>query len=281
MKLAVMGGSGFLGGRIVDFYQEKWEVLAPAHEEVDITDEKSVDSFLAHSRPDGVIVCAAVSDVGRCQQEPEKSRKINVDGSVHAARACHSLGIRCVVCSSDQVYFGAPGNAPHREDEALTPANEYGRQKLDMERLCLGENPDCVILRLTWMYDSQKRTHGEHDNLLPGLLAEIRAGKIRSFPIHDRRGITPAELVVKNLEKALALPGGIYNFGCGGRASVCDTMAQVFAQIGLPKPEQNPQAFAQSPRNISMDLRKIENYGIAFPETADAMAEILKRELKI
>ena len=40
MKLLLTGGSGFLGKRIVPYFEKLgWDVLAPSHSELDITDE--------------------------------------------------------------------------------------------------------------------------------------------------------------------------------------------------------------------------------------------------
>ena len=70
-KLLVTGASGFLGSRIVNFYKDKYEVYAPTHKEMDITDEVSVNYVLSGYRPDVVIHCAAISDVAMCEKEKE------------------------------------------------------------------------------------------------------------------------------------------------------------------------------------------------------------------
>ena len=61
-KLFVTGASGFLGSRIAKYYNGKYEVCAPAHGEVDITDEKGVTLALEQFMPDVVVHCAAISD---------------------------------------------------------------------------------------------------------------------------------------------------------------------------------------------------------------------------
>lgn len=66
------------------------------------------------------------------------------------------------MCSSDQVYFRKQGEQesleaylePHREDCSETPEPLYGKQKLQGEEICLKYQPESVVLRLSWMYDS-------------------------------------------------------------------------------------------------------------------------------
>ena len=129
-RLLVTGASGFMGGRVVDFYREKYEICAPGHGELDITDEAGVIARLRDWRPDYVVHCAAISDIGQCDREPERSWKINVDGAVNLARASALVGAKCLLCSSDQVYAGSGVRGPHLETEAVVPGNLYGREKL-------------------------------------------------------------------------------------------------------------------------------------------------------
>ena len=140
-----------MGSRVVEFYREKYKVYAPSHGEMDITDEGSIQTIFEGFRPDYVIHCAAISDIGRCDREPERSWKINVDGSRNMAKASGRYGAKCLMCSSDQVYQGSGRKGPHREEEGVEPANLYGREKKRTEERCVRGNPECVSLRLSLM----------------------------------------------------------------------------------------------------------------------------------
>ena len=282
-QVLITGGTGFLGRRAAAHFKALgFRVLTPSHGELDIVEEASVQKWFREHKPEAVIHTAAISDTGLCQQKPEWSEKVNVDGCVHLAKACKDIGAKLVLCSSDQVYSGSPLPGPHREAETVTPNNVYGNQKLQAEAKCLEILPETVCLRLSWMY-SQDSFPGEHGHFLTTLQAALEdVAKPLTWPVHDRRGITDAEAVVEQLPQTLNLPGGIYNFGAENTVSTYETVKALLTRLGrkdaLARLIPNEEAFRENPRDISMDTGKLREAGIFFPTTAEGLYSALKKE---
>ena len=278
-KILITGASGFLGNRIVDFYSKKYDIYTPTHKEMDITDEENVLQIFDAYKPDIVIHCAAVSDVGLCDKEPERSYKINVEGSINIAKASERNGAKCIICSSDQVYFGSTIEEPHSETELLQPVNTYGRQKLKAEKECLAINPDCVLLRLSWMYDIKTMGQNEHGDFFRNLLAQINGKGELSYPIYDKRGITDVNEVVGNLEKAFQIDGGVYNFGSSNDKSTFALVYELFESMkwDLNRLHMNEEAFKANPRNLCMSQNKLESCGISFSTTTKGLLKNLEK----
>lgn len=283
MKLLVTGGSGFLGRRTSAYFASLgYQVLTPSHSTLDITDRDTVRNWFRENQPEAVIHTAAISDTGLCQQKPEWSERINVDGCVNLAQSCREFGAKLVICSSDQVYSGSSLPGPHQEDELLAPNNVYGCQKLRAEQQCLEILPDTVCLRLSWMYStvSFPGEHGQFLTTLKTVLADET--KPLTWPIHDRRGLTDVDTVVNNLPAALKLPGGVWNFGAENSASTYDTVKELLTRLGmssaLARLQPNEAAFADNPRDISMDLTRLNAAGIVFSATLDGLIRAMKKE---
>jgi len=148
--ILVTGGAGYVGshcclaltraGHKVVVYDNlsnghakfvKWGPL----EEGDIRDrERLRDVFAAH-RPDAVLHCAALIEVGESVKFPERFHDVNVTGTQVLLDAMHEAGARAFVFSSSCAVYGAPQRLPMDETHPFAPASPYGQNKLDAERL--------------------------------------------------------------------------------------------------------------------------------------------------
>lgn len=266
-RMLITGASGFVGSRIAAYYKERYEIMAPTHSIMDITDEGSVFQYFLAYKPDIVVHCAAMSDVGACQREPERSWKVNVVGTENIVKAAKAVGAVCLCSSSDQVYCGMEGVEPRKEDREVHPTNVYGKEKAYTERSCLEIYDKSVHLRLAWMYDAQ-------DEKRMDFIKQLKNCKTKEmfFSPMDRRGITNVWEVVKNIELALELPGGVYNFGSVNDRSTYDTVKDIFAakeyDISLVKKMESA-----TPRNLTMNQEKLNRYGIHFSTTIQGVLE--------
>jgi dTDP-4-dehydrorhamnose reductase len=93
-----------------------------------------------------VVHSAALSDVDRCEREPELARRVNVDGSERIARACAARGVALVALSTDLVFPGESAFSP--ESAVPQPLSVYGRTKLAGEAAVLALCPSAAITRV-------------------------------------------------------------------------------------------------------------------------------------
>ena len=283
-KILITGGSGFLGSRLAYYYRDKYDLLLPSHSELNISREEVVKAYLEEHRPDAVIHCAALSNTWYCEQHPEESHRVNVQGTVRIAKACKLIGAKLVFMSSDQVYNGTPMLGPLKEEDVLQPVNFYGRHKLEAEQRALWNLPDSIGLRLTWMYDLPNSSMKLNTNILVNLQKAYDEGSQIKAATHEYRGVTYVWEVIKNIEKAMSLPGGIYNFGSGNTLNSYFLFTEAANLMGLKELSNfilpDTERFSDQERNLTMDCSLIEKHGILFNDSTEGIKEAVLRPFR-
>lgn len=284
-KILITGASGFLGSRLALHFKGKYELLLPTHSELNVSREDAVMAYMEEKQPDIVLHCAALSNTWYCEQHPEESHRVNVQGTVKLAKACKQFGAKLIFMSSDQVYNGTALLGPLKEEDVLLPVNVYGRHKLEAEQRTGWNNPDAVGLRLTWMYDLHDSRMKLNSNLLVNLKNAYNEGKTISAATHEFRGVTNVWEVVRNMEKAMVLPGGVYNYGSGNSLNSHALHIEAAALMGLLNPEQwiiaDKERFADEERNLTMDCSLVEQYGIRFNDSVEGIKEAIARPYRV
>lgn len=268
-KLLITGASGFVGQRAVRYYSTRYAVSAPSHREMDLTDEASVMNYLQNEHPDFVLHCAALSDTGYCQQHPDESLHVNIEGTVHVARASDAVGAKFVYMSSDQVYNGNSETRALTETDEVKPKNVYGVHKLQTEREVQMFFPSSVGLRLTWMYDVPESPLRLNRNILVNLRNAVQEGGVLRGAVGELRGITNVWTVVENFEKCFSLPGGIYNYGSENPLNSYETFLAAARLFYPDKADTSVERNDDFSRNLSMNIDKLRSHGISFPDTVE------------
>lgn len=278
-KLLITGSSGFLGSRLALYYKDKYELLLPTHSELNVSREEAVMAYMEQFQPDIVLHCAALSNTWYCEQHPDESHRVNVQGTVKIAKACKHIGAKLVFMSSDQVYNGTPVSGPLKEQDVFQPVNVYGRHKLEAEQRALRNNPMSVALRLTWMYDVPSSPMKLNSNILVNIQKALDEGTTIKAATHEYRGVTNVWEVVRNMEQTLELPGGIYNYGSGNHIDSYTLFLKVVNIMGAKEPSTfilpDEERFSEQTRNLTMDCSLINNFGIRFNDSVEGIEKAI------
>ena len=260
-KILITGASGFVGSRVVARWRNEYAVLAPSHAELDITDRESVNSYFMLNSPDVVVHLAALSNTGYCEQNPDDSYRVNVEGAANIARAAALCRAKMIFFSSDQVYNGNLESGLLSEDVIVAPENIYGRHKLEAEERVLYFNPNTVVLRASWMYDREREGMPSHANFVLNIAKAIKERTPIVFPVREYRGITWVREVVEFLPATFALQGGVYNYGAPNTMDTYETACCYCEMlVGLqsgPLLQPDYERYPAHERNLSMSQDKI------------------------
>jgi dTDP-4-dehydrorhamnose reductase len=157
MKVLILGGTGLLGTDIHKAMKADWDVLALGSADVDITKLDAVHHAVKTHKPDVVINSAALSNVDKCESEPDASYLVNAIGPKNIAMACRDSNARMVQISTDYVFDGAQKN-PYTEFDGTNPINVYGKSKLAGEQFVRDISNNYLIVRTAWLF-GERRNH--------------------------------------------------------------------------------------------------------------------------
>ena len=280
-KILITGANGFFASRFADFYKSKYAVTGLTHQQLDITDASQTVKVIQANNPDYVVHAAAISDTALCQNNPELSQAVNVNGSVNVAKAAEACNARLIYLSSDQVYIGNVNRGPYREDEPVNPNNVYGSHKLQAETEILRFMPEAIILRLTWLFGLPERNKKINSNLIWNIAKAMMKNEPASFPVNDYRGVTYIYELIDKFEKIFDLPGGIYNAGSENDLNVYELAETVLKTMGFEARiesvlRKDEERFRDRPRDLRISNQKLKSNGIAFSSSEDAIKRCVK-----
>lgn len=81
-----------LGSDLCRLFGETRQVIATDLEDMDVGDHALVFRILRGEKPDLVIHLAGITDVDRCEEEPDLAYSVNALGTRNVALACQDVG---------------------------------------------------------------------------------------------------------------------------------------------------------------------------------------------
>ncbi len=151
MKILVTGVKGQLGYDIVEALKEvDITAIGVDIDEMDITDAPSVDTFMTQANVDAVIHCAAWTAVDQAEDEVDKCRKVNKDGTANIVKVCQKLDLPLMYFSTDYIFNGQ-GETPWDEYGKAEPLNVYGLTKYEGEEE-VKKLQKYFIIRISWVF---------------------------------------------------------------------------------------------------------------------------------
>ena len=179
LKTFVVGASGLIGHaywltcrqRFPDCIGTQHARVLPDLVRFDLLQPDLASLALRESAHEGALIAAACTRVAACDQEPEKSRRINVDGTACLVRQLDQYNLPVLFLSSDYVFSGVTGG--YDESAHVGPTTEYGRQKVELEQQIGELHRQGLVVRLSKVYGLQ---HGD-GTLLDEMAKELVAGR--------------------------------------------------------------------------------------------------------
>ena len=149
----VTGGSGQLGQCFHSVAKEFPEInlFFTSRNEVDITLSETVANFHSKNPFDGIINCAAYTNVDQAEKEQESALKINTEGLQNLIAFAEEKKLSIIHFSTDYVFDGN-SSEPYREKAETNPLGVYGASKVQGEIHLLKSSCKNVSIRTSWLF---------------------------------------------------------------------------------------------------------------------------------
>jgi dTDP-4-dehydrorhamnose reductase len=291
-RILVTGVSGFLGRHVALRLRDRHRVVGTYREHaltldgcvtraLDIADPAGVAALCRELQPDVIVHTIALSDVDRCERDPDVADRVNVQGTAHVAQAAADVGARLIYISTDQVYDGANGD--YNETDTPRPLMVYGRTKLEGERRATAICSDVVILRLALMYGWGSPTRA---TFIDWMVARLRAGQ--ELPLFIDQYRTPLYVVqgAEVIGRLIEAPEirGVFNLGGGERLDRYAFGIKVCEVFDLPQRYLKPIEMAAvgpttpRPPDCSLNSAKISALLQITPMTVEEGLRAMKQQ---
>lgn len=276
MKVLVTGVKGQLGFDVMNELKKRGlEAVGADIEEMDITDEESVNRFIMDAKPDAVIHCAAYTAVDAAEENEDICRRVNADGTRNIAKVCKELDCKMIYISTDYVFDGQ-GSRPWEPDEERHPLNVYGQTKYEGELAVQELLEKYFIVRIAWVFGVNGK------NFVKTMLNLAQTHDTLTV-VNDQYGSPTytydlARLLVDMVQTDKY---GIYHATNEGICTWYEFACEIFKQANvsvkvLPVSAAEYRAKAKRPENSRMSKEKLTENGFErLPSWQDALERYL------
>jgi dTDP-4-dehydrorhamnose reductase len=132
VRVYLTGASGFVGSNVARVFAARGaELIAPSHEDVDLTDAGLVERSVVATRPDAIVHTAIWNDIAGLSRDRRRAWASYVGATRNVVDAANAVGAQVVLVSTDWVFDGTQG--PADEQTPPNPINLYGFLKAQSE----------------------------------------------------------------------------------------------------------------------------------------------------
>ena len=152
-KVLIIGSDGLIGKKLYEYFEEKiYPVFGTTRRTkykkifLDLNKKESYQN-LFDMKYEFVFICAGISKISYCENQPEETKIVNVYNTVFLIDELSKRGSHIIYISSSRVFDGNTFMPSIQNN--FNPLTEYGRQKAECESLIKSSSDSLTIVRLT------------------------------------------------------------------------------------------------------------------------------------
>ena len=277
MKILITGASGLLGINLAQETINAHDITAVDRGKLvnapfkilngELLNAGTVDSALDSAQPEWLINCAALADLEACENNPDLSRRLNIDLPAQMAKACKVRGVSFVHISTDAVFDGEKDGF-YTEEDMPNPLGVYSQTKFAGEQAVLAENSNAIVARVNfygWSLSGRKSlAEFFHHNLTNNKsMSGFTDVQFCPMLVNDT-----ARTLIKMLQKNLS---GLYHVVGPQAMSKYQFGVEIARRFSLKEGEISPKSILSS----SLTARRSNNLWLSTHKLSTALGESL------
>ena len=248
MKILVIGGAGFIGSHIVEYFNGKADIIVLDNLRTGYLDNIknfNVDFIEADLRNrdvvrkamqnvDYVFLLAAMVSVPESMENPCECVDINIKGTLIVLEEAAKAGVKKLCFSSTCAVYGDNPVFPKIETMIPEPKSPYALSKLDGEFLCSifsQENKlETACMRYFNVFGPRQNPGSVYAAAIPIFIANAEKDEpiiIYGDGEQTRDFIYVKDVVAANIHLAQSKLSGVYNMGCGKNTTINNIVKQI------------------------------------------------------
>lgn len=192
-RIYVAGHNGMMGSAIVHrLANEKSEILVADRRDLDLTNQRATEDWLAQMRPDAIFLAAGlVGGIYANNTYPADFIADNLAIALNVIRGAHKVGVKKLLALGSSCIYPKFAPQPMTEEALLTgplePTNEwYAIAKIAVVKLCEAyrkqHGSDFVSVMPTNLYGLNDNYHPQNSHVPPALIRRFHEAKMTNAP---------------------------------------------------------------------------------------------------
>lgn len=281
-NILITGANGQLGKcfQSIENEFETHNLILSKKTDLDILNLNSIEELYNKNTFDGIINCAAYTQVDKAEIEKQKAYSINAEGVSNLISFAEKKKLFIIHFSTDYVYEGSTKYF-YIESDKENPVNYYGKTKYESEKLLKKAKCPNIIFRISWLFSPFG------SNFVKTILRETK-NKDEIKIVNDQwgratYGIDLARVVLNNIDNPLFFEFNCYNYAQKNYTSWYDFAKKIIEKKNVSciiKPCLTGEypTLAKRPQYSILDTLRIENHlSLKISTWQNALERCLKR----
>lgn len=235
---------------------------------LDLTDQAATRDLVADLKPQVIVHSAAERRPDVSEKDTTATQKLNVEATKTIAESAKEVGAFVVYISTDYVFDGS--SPPYSEGSQTNPLNNYGKSKLEGEKVMLATlGNKCVVLRIPVLYGQVEFIEESPVTILMKSVLDQKPAKVDHWGVRYPTNTTDVATVVRQIVDKHMQDGsvhGICHWSAPERLTKyeqCVIMAELFEKSHEHlTPDESAPPGAPRPRDTQLDTSFLRSRGI-------------------